>query len=627
MENYSVEAILTAVDTNFTATIKNAQEIVTSLTETINQTTFSISEMTGSIGVFNLLGQSAALVKESLEGMIACFSEFSQSATIFQELGTNILEMGNTIQTLTNGITLLPALLNTASESVNQLVLAFQAMNQASVSVTVLSNTMLTFQIICSTVIQSIDQYTNSLSATATMITAWNELQLLMGVMLDQLAEKFTATFTIIQGGLSQVLQSGIAIINLFIGKITEFTMSLVLMNTTFTTIVSGMGNNLKTVSNAMTPIQTMMKGITDFLGKITNLIKGFTDLGKAIEALFTFIGVAEPVVLLVTVIVALVAAVIYLWNTNEGFRDAIITAWTTIINFLQPAITAISDFIQQIFGNLLAWWQENQQTILSVIQTVWTIISTVIQTILSNVLAIVSGIFNQIKNVINLVMGVIKGIITTVLSLISGDWSGVLAGIQMIIGAFGTYITSTFDNFMSTAKEIVSNIIDGIKAVFESIKDIDLLKTGKAIMDGFLDGLKSAWEAVKKFVGGIGKWIKDHKGPIRYDAKLLIPAGQSIMSSLNDGLINGFKDVEKTITEMTDTIQDNLAVMSSIEFGSNLESLDSKMSTQVEHKFAQENNNKPAVFNIQLGNQQFKAFVHDISDVMGGEMAINMQF
>lgn len=78
------------------------------------------------------------------------------------------------------------------------------------------------------------------------------------------------------------------------------------------------------------------------------------------------------------------------------------------------------------------------------------------------------------------------------------------------------------------------------------------LVGAGRSIINGFLRGLKNAWNNVTSFVGGIGEWIKEHKGPISYDRKLLVPAGNAIMGGLNEGLQDSFGDVKDTVSDIT---------------------------------------------------------------------------
>lgn len=118
----------------------------------------------------------------------------------------------------------------------------------------------------------------------------------------------------------------------------------------------------------------------------------------------------------------------------------------------------------------------------------------------------------------------------------------------------------------MNAVKGVFSSIWNAIKGVFnnnvqfiKSVMHIDLGAQGRAIMDSLLRGLKQAWENVKSFVGGIGNWIKEHKGPLSYDEQLLIPAGQAIMSGLNGGLTAGFSDVQDNVSSMAGVISDQV--------------------------------------------------------------------
>lgn len=96
----------------------------------------------------------------------------------------------------------------------------------------------------------------------------------------------------------------------------------------------------------------------------------------------------ANPIVLVVTLISGLVAAIIVLWNTNEGFRNAIISAWTTI----KEAAYSVFNAIAMIFT----------ETIPSAFQTMIDIISERISSFISIGKDIVENIKSGISDAWN---------------------------------------------------------------------------------------------------------------------------------------------------------------------------------------------------------------------------------
>ena len=117
--------------------------------------------------------------------------------------------------------------------------------------------------------------------------------------------------------------------------------------------------------------------------------------------------------------------------------------------------------------------------------------------------------------------------------------------------------LVSGAQNAWDTMSNAVSSLVSNVTGFFDQLWNIDLFGAGKAILDGFLSGLKSMWSSVTDFVGGIASWIRDHKGPIEYDRKLLIPAGNAIMQGLDGGLKDRFKDVKKTVNGVAGEIAD----------------------------------------------------------------------
>ena len=67
---------------------------------------------------------------------------------------------------------------------------------------------------------------------------------------------------------------------------------------------------------------------------------------------------IANPVGLVVAAIAGLVAAVVTLWNTNEGFRNAVISAGQAIVSFVKGAVDTVVNFFTGVIDFVANNWQ-----------------------------------------------------------------------------------------------------------------------------------------------------------------------------------------------------------------------------------------------------------------------------
>ena len=118
--------------------------------------------------------------------------------------------------------------------------------------------------------------------------------------------------------------------------------------------MAAALGPLLIVIGKTISSIGSMMT----FISKIPTMIAGaktaFSTLGAAIG------GISAPVVAVVAIIATLVAAFVHLWNTNEDFKNSILSIWEQIKSTFERLTSGIVDRINalgfdfQNFGELL---------------------------------------------------------------------------------------------------------------------------------------------------------------------------------------------------------------------------------------------------------------------------------
>ena len=123
-------------------------------------------------------------------------------------------------------------------------------------------------------------------------------------------------------------------------------------------------------------PVGPLLAGITAALGAFHTAVSISKVVGMAVAAFEAYRKAnesatvaqwllnaamnANPIVLVVTLIAGLVAAIVTLWNTNEGFRNAVISAWESIKSAAEKIFTAIANFftetIPNAFQSMIDW-------------------------------------------------------------------------------------------------------------------------------------------------------------------------------------------------------------------------------------------------------------------------------
>ncbi len=159
--------------------------------------------------------------------------------------------------------------------------------------------------------------------------------------------------------------------------------------------------------------------------------------------------------------------------------------------------------------------------------------------------------------------------------------------------------------------------------AAKNGVQGISLWSAGSSIMSSFLSGLMSGWGPVTSFVGSIAGWIAQHKGPIQYDRKLLIPAGNAIMTGLNAGLVDNFKTVQKNVSGMAGSILDaatSVGNLATNAIGDPINALNNNIGGSYSSVMTLDHTSTTQPANITIGFDKhgYTAYVDDINNQQG---------
>lgn len=341
--------------------------------------------------------------------------------------------------------------------------------------------------------------------------------------------------------------------------------------------------------SVAWTAITTVVMAIVQpfidgFMNIWNNISDGLTQIWEGIKMIFQgawefiksiFLGAILIIIDIVTGnFNQLGADLSLIW---EGIQNGISMIWEGIKTYFSGVVDAIVGYGIAVFENFSAVLSAIWEFIKSTASATW-------EWIKSTVSSLITGLVQGAQNIWDGFMNFLSSLWEGIKSTASNAWGTLKASVLGIING----LVSGAQNAWNDMSNAVSNLVGNVTGFFNQLWNINLYSAGQAILQGFLNGLQSMWSSVTNFVGGIASWIRDHKGPIEYDRKLLIPAGNAIMGSLDNGLKDGFKDVKKTVGGMSGEIADvfsgdNLDLNSSASVTKSLEAQLAMPSSQFE--------------------------------------------
>lgn len=293
---------------------------------------------------------------------------------------------------------------------------------------------------------------------------------------------------------------------------------------------VSWLKDNLPTIAPLLTGIATALVGIM-VAQSVEAMVSAFNSWKTATEGLtvaqriLNAVQLSSPIGLVLGLVAGLVAALVVLWNTNDGFRDAVMSAWQGIQDFVGGAIQAIGDFFTNLGTTISQLPQMFADWLNNVILTVTGWVANMAAQAASAGSQFVSNAINFIQNLPSRVASFLGNAISNVVGWASNMASNASrAGSQFLSnavnfisqlpGRVASFLGNVISNLGSWAGQMASRGAEGAGNMFNAVVNGltslpgRVLSIGSDIVQGIWNGISGAagWLAdkVNSFASGI---------------------------------------------------------------------------------------------------------------------------
>lgn len=349
---------------------------------------------------------------------------------------------------------------------------------------------------------------------------------------------------------------------------------------------ISWLKDKLPTIAPLLAGISAALGGIM-VAQKVEALVTAFKSWKTATEGmtvaqrLLNAAQLTSPIGLVVGLVAGLIAAIVVLWNTNEGFRDAVMNVWNGIKDFIGDAVQAIGGFFSNLgpaisqLPQMFADWLNN------VIATVTGWVSNMaaqaasagsqfVQNVVSFITNLPANVASFLSNVISNVVGWVSNMASNASRAGSQFLSNAINFISQLPGRIASFLGNVISNLGSWASNMASKGAEGARNMFNAVvKGLAslpgrVLSIGSDVVRGIWNGISGAagWLAdkVSSFASGILDGMKNALG-IHSPSRLF---RDQVGKYIAQGIGEGFTDeMGSVVGQMQDAMPDPSAFVS----------------------------------------------------------------
>ncbi|HDA6864017.1 TPA: terminase [Staphylococcus aureus] len=364
-----------------------------------------------------------------------------------------------------------------------------------------------------------------------------------------------------------------------------------------------------------MAPIVAISSVLTNVFGlslfsvteKILDFVRTSSLVTGATEALIGAFGsISAPILAVVAVIGAFIGVLVYLWKTNENFRNTITEAWNGVKTAVSGAIQGVVGWLTELWGKI----QSTLQPIMPILQVLGQIFMQVLGVlvigIITNVMNIIQGLwtlitiaFQAIGIVISVAVQIIVGLFTALIQLLTGDFSGAWETIKTtvtnVLDTIWQYMQSVWESIIgfltgvmnrtlsmfgtswsqiwSTITNFVSSIWNSVTSWFSRVASSVAEKMGQALNFIITKGsewVSNIWNTVtsfaskvadgfKRVVSNVGDGMKNALDKIKSFFSDFLNAGAELIGKVAEGVANAAHKVVSAVGDAISSAWDSV--------------------------------------------------------------------
>lgn len=399
-------------------------------------------------------------------------------------------------------------------------------------------------------------------------------------------------------------------ILNKIISAISKFTNWLTNLNPAaqkvvlvVLAIVSALGPFLIILAKLISSVGTIMTVVPKLVGVIKTVKTAF--------AAFNATLLANPIVLIVAAIAALIAGFVLLWNKCEWFRNFWIGLWENVKNVCKSVIdgiigffTSIIDFIKNNWQGLLLFivnpfagafkllydnCEGFRNFVDGIIQKVKEIFASIVSFISTNVIEpikqffapIVSwftnlfmSIYNSLASIVSVIWGIIQGLWEMIVALFTAAITWISENVITPIQTAFTLAIETIKMAIQTAWEFIKNIfvtiatwlndnvLTPIMTLLTTVWNwiqvniiVPIQTAFTAAWSALKTGAANAWEGIKNVFSSVASFFGNIFSNAWQKVKNVFSAGGKIFAGIKDSIASVFTTVVNKIISGINTV------------------------------------------------------------------------